>query len=760
MEQLLENAFIAILNMSITASYVILFVIIARMLLKKAPKIFSYCLWATVWFRLVCPVSFSSTLSFLGLFGANRTGYVPVDIGMMPQPQINVGMNNIDQAINRFLPAQAPYASVNPMQILIYLATIIWALGMIVLLVYSVASYLSLRRKVSTAMLVTDNIYESEHIRSPFVLGLIKPRIYLPIGIAEGELSYILKHEQTHIQRFDHLIKPLSFFVLCLHWYNPLVWLAFVLMNKDMEMSCDERVLSNMGESVKKNYSGSLLSFATGRKVIGGCPLAFGESNTKSRIVNVLNYKRPAFWALVISVIIVTGLGVSLVANPVKNDPAMAWAKNLNAENIQSIEVIALPNSDNVQYANLSPNQFDDIVNAVIINKGKHLESLENPEALFGSTVGIYITTTNGFCHTIVNNGNVYLEIDGNYYDGMGKLEKNFPEIETNSAIPAGFWDRVQSGKIFRMLNSGKKTGKQSTQDEPNNGVYTKFISSDGVYCVYEKSGRYYVEKPYEFISEISTQNYMNLMSVNRTTVSQANSSPIIHFNGVFYTPSVASLFPTDLMQYTKIGQIQSITDSDRIPTEDNQANIPILGAEIYDDGRNIIVSFQNNITLYEPMPAERTEPYEKIINELSVYPAKFPPEDAVKAGLFVVTNGIVKSDPNMLDSFIATAKAGNPAALTSVQYTHEGDPLFIKLIYDGLVYYGVEDDSRDAFRGDGQEYTKFQYKYLKVFEHDGYKNGFLLNDETITYEQIQHSLTSSQSTDWIECFPIFFIKQ
>lgn len=318
MEHFLSALFFSILNMSITTSYVILFVMIARLLLKKAPKIFSYALWAVVLFRLLCPFSFSSAFSFLKAItpSSGKMDYIPSDVGMMVQPQIETGIGKVNSIINGSLPAATPYASANPMQIIMFILSVIWVLGVLILVIYSVASYFLLKRKVSTAMLLQDNVFECESIAAPFVLGIIRPKIYLPIGLAETEKSFILKHEQTHIRRFDYIVKPLAFLVLCIHWFNPLVWISFVLMSRDMEMSCDEQVIKELGTEIKKEYSTSLLSLATNRKVISGSPLSFGETGVKGRIKNVLNYQRPALWVIVAGVIVVAAMGMGLSSNP------------------------------------------------------------------------------------------------------------------------------------------------------------------------------------------------------------------------------------------------------------------------------------------------------------------------------------------------------------------------------------------------------------------------------------------------------------
>lgn len=308
----MDKLFLQIINMSITSSYVILFVLGFRFLLKKAPKIFSYGLWSVVFFRLIFPFSFESIFSLISI----NTKTIPQDIIYTQTPMIQSGITVIDRAVNNTLPAPIVGASVNPMQIWTALGQTIWLLGIGTLLIYSVISTIKLSKRLKSSNHVFHNIYETNNIITPFVFGITNPKIYLPIGLSETEKSYIIKHEETHIKRFDHIIKPLAFLILCIHWFNPLVWLAFFLMSKDMELSCDEKVIRSMGNGVKKDYSNSLLSLSTGRRIINGAPLAFGENNTKGRIKNILNYRKPGFWVTLIGIIIIVVASIGLLSNP------------------------------------------------------------------------------------------------------------------------------------------------------------------------------------------------------------------------------------------------------------------------------------------------------------------------------------------------------------------------------------------------------------------------------------------------------------
>jgi beta-lactamase regulating signal transducer with metallopeptidase domain len=318
----MSELFLSVLNMSLTASYVILFVILLRLLLKKAPKFISYALWVAAAFRLLIPFSFESMFSLLPR--NTNAAPIPHDIIYQQSPQINSGIEIVDAFVNKSLPAPTIGASVNPLQVYIEIGAYIWILGIIALLVYSLVSILILKRQLKSAELIEKNIFEAKNLKTPFVLGLIRPKIYLPMGLNVEERGYILLHEQTHIHRKDHIIKVLAFLILSVHWFNPLVWIAFILMSTDMELSCDERVLKEMKEDIKKPYANSLLSLATGRHILNGSPLAFGEGNVKGRIKNVLYYKKPRFWGVVALIIIATAVGIGLMANP--------KAKNLDGD--------------------------------------------------------------------------------------------------------------------------------------------------------------------------------------------------------------------------------------------------------------------------------------------------------------------------------------------------------------------------------------------------------------------------------------------
>ncbi len=318
--QILEKLFVGILNMSLTACIIIPVVIILRFLLRKAPRLFSYILWSVVLFRLICPVSFSAAFSLLGAFHApeaERGQISYISVGAMAA----ISADTEELQLPTANPVQdgaslTKMPTAEPMEKVIAVGTWIWLAGILALFLYSAATLVRLKRKLKGAGHERDNIYIAENLETPFVCGFFAPKIYLPAALEGEEKAYILLHEQIHIKRGDHIVKLLGYLALCLHWFNPLVWAAFFLSGRDMEMSCDEAVIRKMGSGVKKEYSASLLNLATGRRIVGGVPLAFGEGDTGGRIKNVLRYQKPAAVLICAAVIVIAAAAAVLLANP------------------------------------------------------------------------------------------------------------------------------------------------------------------------------------------------------------------------------------------------------------------------------------------------------------------------------------------------------------------------------------------------------------------------------------------------------------
>ena len=324
----MADVFLKIVNMSISASWLVLAVLVFRLVFKKAPKWIHVLLWGIVAVRLLCPFSIESALS---LIPSAET--ISPEIMMSREPTIHTGVPAINSVVNPIITetfAPEPVASANPLQILIPVLAMIWGIGVALLLAYTAISYWRLRRRVRMAVLLRDNIYQSEAVSSPFVLGIIKPKIYLPFQIDGQDLEHVVSHEQAHIRRRDHWWKPLGFLLLTIHWFNPMMWLAYVLLCRDIELACDEKVVKELDKDQRADYSQALLACSVNRRMIAACPLAFGEVGVKERVKSVMNYKKPAFWVIVISVIACIVVAVCFLTNPKERvqdlmKPGTAW---------------------------------------------------------------------------------------------------------------------------------------------------------------------------------------------------------------------------------------------------------------------------------------------------------------------------------------------------------------------------------------------------------------------------------------------------
>lgn len=301
------------LNMSIAAGWLILAVIALRLLLRRAPKRFRLLLWAVVGLRLALPWSIESALS---LIPSAQT--LPEGIMLERAPVLDTGISSLNGAINPgFTAAFTPElgASANPLQVLLPIAAALWMLGAAAMLLWALVSWLRLRKRVREAVRLEENVYECE-IASPFVLGLFRPRIYLPFSLENGERELVLAHERAHITAGDHIIKPLGWLLLAAHWYNPLVWLAYALFCRDIELACDERVVRGLSLSDRADYSQALLDLSRPRGGVRACPLAFGESSVKGRVKSVLSYKKPVFWLVLLAVVVCVGAAVCFLTDP------------------------------------------------------------------------------------------------------------------------------------------------------------------------------------------------------------------------------------------------------------------------------------------------------------------------------------------------------------------------------------------------------------------------------------------------------------
>lgn len=314
----MTELFLKIINMSISASWLILAVLICRLVLKKAPKWVNVLLWGIVAVRLLFPFTIESAWS---LIPSAET--VSPEIMMDASPTIHTGITAINSAVNPVLSqsfAPSPGASANPLQIWIPVLAVVWVLGVVGLLAYTAVSYWRLRKRVCTAVLFRDNIFQSENAGSPFVMGILRPKIYLPFKLDGEDMVHVIAHEMAHIRRRDHWWKPLGFLLLAVYWFNPLMWLVYVLLCRDIELACDEKVIKELGNQQRADYTQALLTCSVRRHMIAACPLAFGEVSIKERVKSVMNYKKPAFWIIALAVVTCAVVAVCFLTDPLPSD--------------------------------------------------------------------------------------------------------------------------------------------------------------------------------------------------------------------------------------------------------------------------------------------------------------------------------------------------------------------------------------------------------------------------------------------------------
>lgn len=355
----MTDIFLGFLNRSLAAGILILAVVLVRLVFKKAPRWLLCALWALAAVRLVCPVSIESVLSLIP-----SAEPVQPEIIVSAQPAITSGIPAVDAIVNPPLAAAftpSPAQSANPLQIWTFVAACVWLAGIAALLLYAAISALRLRLRVRTAVRLEGKVYQSEFVSSPFILGVLRPRIYLPFGLEAGAQAMVLAHERAHLRRGDQLWKPLGYLILAAYWFNPLCWLAYILFCRDIEAACDEKVVRELGEGCKAAYSRALLACSVPRKLITACPLAFGETGVKSRIKSVLNYKKPAFWLVLAAVIASVAVAVCFLTDPKREDPAQnppAAEEAAAQAPAQSIDASSAPEPAIDEQAGLDPDFF------------------------------------------------------------------------------------------------------------------------------------------------------------------------------------------------------------------------------------------------------------------------------------------------------------------------------------------------------------------------------------------------------------------
>ncbi|MDD3339183.1 MAG: M56 family metallopeptidase [Lachnospiraceae bacterium] len=536
----MSEVFLHVFNLSIAASWLVLCVILLRLVLRRAPKWIRTVLWGLVGLRLVLPFSIESVLS---LIPSGET--ISPEILYAKTPAIESGIPVVNAMVNpvlsgSFSPADGD--SVNPLQIWISIAAVIWIVGMAVMLLYTVISYVRLSIRIRAAVLLRDNIYQSEYVFSPFVMGLFRPRIYLPFHLSEKTMGNVIAHEQAHIRRYDHMIKPVAYFLLNIYWFNPVLWVAYILLCRDMELACDEQVIRGLDRERRADYSQALLSCSTTHRSMSACPLAFGEIGVKERVKNILNYKKPGFWIIVVAVIASLAVAVCFLTNP-KSRATMKWAQTLDVQDVDSIELVVMPQSEDKQYRSFAKDEFAGVVARINESRGTYVA---NPHSIAGQTMTFYIRTSDGVEHKIMNSGNVYLVIDDECYDAdyswMDTWSRDYGE--GNAALPGDFFsqgltldDVTALAKKGNALNWVDFDGYDYT--ETGSGLYIRVYKIDAIFSLWIGGGST-TEEPMYIRLSAGDQNddYIDIRTEDVASfIAQHQESTSVSTSGGFEEP-------------------------------------------------------------------------------------------------------------------------------------------------------------------------------------------------------------------------------
>lgn len=458
----MDDVFLKLVNLSISASWLILAVLVLRGVLKKAPKWVMPLLWGVVALRLVCLFSIESALS---LIPSAET--IPSEIVTETREPVLYEQATLDIVTNPTLPSAAEVpvgVSRQQAQVDFNIYSVLWLAGMAALLVHALVSAGKLKRKLATAILLRDNIYESEFVDSPFVFGVVKPNIYLPMHMDEGAAAYVIAHEHAHLARRDHWWKVLGYLVLALHWFNPLVWVAYILFCRDIELACDEKVVKGLDGAARADYSQALLSCAAPKRAVAACPLAFGEGNIKTRVKSALHYKKPAFWVAAAAVLAVVIVAVCFLTNPRSERGSLVWAQKLNAADVASIELYVPAEGEARQYKKLDTEEMAQAVELINSSRGTYIEK---PETVYaGLPVWFLLTMDDGTVHAVGSVVGHYLIIDGDTFDADVENQAEWENyvLKGDSASPIDMADRL-SYALYGMTTGVYTLGEAVFED-------------------------------------------------------------------------------------------------------------------------------------------------------------------------------------------------------------------------------------------------------------------------------------------------------
>ena len=481
----MRDIFLEVMSRSMAAGWLVLAVAVLRVALKRAPKAVTMLLWGMVALRLLCPVSIESRFSLIpegqaapwgvlaeerwnrneGLSPGNGAGNASGEVQISGAGNGQAGAGS-DLSGKGELSADGRYGAdgFDPWGEkwnIIDTLSVIWLFGGLAMGLYALLTYLRLRKLVGTAVVMQDNIFLSVRVASPFVLGLVRPKIYLPFRIEGKNLEHVVMHEQVHIRRKDHWWKPLGYALLSVYWFHPLMWLAYGLLSRDIELACDERTIRGLDDGQRADYSQALLDCSVSRRSICACPLAFGETGVKTRVKSVLHYRKPTFWIVGLAAVVCIVVAVCFLTNPARDSDrrdTLAWAQTFSAREVESADLVVTPRSPGKEYKRLSESDIAAMVKLLNQSEGTYREEQGIVE---GGSTFFYLTMEDGSAHVVGNLADTYLVIDGEYYeadaDWLASWNEAFPEGE--EALPEGYFDMRS---WFGQMGTGQTGGQEA----------------------------------------------------------------------------------------------------------------------------------------------------------------------------------------------------------------------------------------------------------------------------------------------------------
>ena len=734
-----------LLDLHSTVSIVIIFVICVRQFLKGAPKIFSYALWGIVLLRLLVPFSIESSVSFV----PERTEFSSmVEINeVLPEIQFETPQDRADNEWQQqnTLPGEPLLQTYKTMDATTYL-TFAWLTGIAGMLLYSAVSYLKLRRRIKAAVPLRRGIFIADHIDTPFVMGIFRPAIYLPSTLDAEARRYIIAHERHHIRRGDHIFKALGFLALTIHWFNPLVWVAFTLASRDMEMSCDEAVIRRLGVYIRAEYSETLLSLTTGHRVFAGTPLAFGEDDPAGRVRNLAKWKKPAIWVIVICILVCAVLAVCLLTDPKTVKPLDL------PQTIADTTVVTLNNDP--------------------LPEGYFEERDKNGNLIFTDGTN---TVGGVFCYLIP--------------DGIYDPDEHMETLLYKMGIP----DYMDAALYYRggMTAAGGGWMAEFESDVPKGEVPTIYrrhhfyVIADAVYDIWFDR----ILLDYETTEAIrvcvnlpageSAENKDWRVTLVPDRVSRTGATALFAYGGSVPGEEGAELTYGDFLS------LEKLVDGNWVACDELAGYNYFVGDASYPvvDGYGMVHEWQNRfgeltdghyrlgkqVTLTRPDGSEESRMIYGMFTlpdaiqtgpiPLEDLPEKYSGEQAILDGCFVQTDGIARENKELFHRFAETTYAGEPAFIRIVNWYYGDDPHYdaFDLSYDGKLY-------TISWIADGQRRTR-EFPYLAHYigekeqenmAYDAYEHYVLVHDDQLRWENVWGSLISSHGSDYIDHMTVY----